>query len=97
MPGATKDGSDSNSANEKDNSSKKSDSEETNIHPRKRKLRHRQIETPEQPEIPPPQHFEKPENPFEMFLEIRKQVGCPLITYCNLSSKDTLATEKYCP
>ena len=78
--------SDSSSSHEKDRDSKKSDPDESgsNIPPRKRKLRQRaQIEMtddqkPSSIPIPPPTHFEKPENPYELFLEIRKQVSSPV-------------------
>ena len=43
------------------------------MHPRKRKLRPRNEASSDAPLVPP-QHHDKPENPFQLYLQIRRQV-----------------------
>jgi hypothetical protein len=60
--------------------SRQEPSEESHIHPRKRKLRQRQQDAEQStpPPIPPPQHMEKPTNPYELYFDIRKTVRLAL-------------------
>ncbi|CAH1780189.1 unnamed protein product [Owenia fusiformis] len=72
--------SSSSSNSEMSNDSKKEE-EHINVHPRKRKLRggrHEPTEKPVQtatPPLPPLASYEKPENPYELYLDIRKQIA----------------------
>lgn len=63
--------------------SKHDQTEETHLHP-KRKARHRthqEAENHTPPPVPPPQHMEKPTNPYELYIDIRKMVRGLKIEY----------------
>lgn len=70
------------------------DDQQFSMHPRKRNLRQK-TEIPEPPVVPtlPPVTYEKPPNPYETYLAIRRQVIRQLSCYC-LESKTLQVFQK---